>query len=222
MLDIPGAEASVEGIIRSMPIVEKEHMLRVGLLVGVMAEKIDKLGIYREDASDFEKAAAFHDIGKAWVPKDILLKQGKLTMDEMIIIFKHPVFARDLFAQIYEGKVSGIPEKLMGLSFYSAVYHHEWWNGKGYPYGLCSFDIPLIARVTSVCDAYDAITGKRVYKPACSHAAACRELEKNAGTQFDPTLVKVFMDNEEEIAVFMEQVRQKMTPDIVKSLAQPP
>ena len=84
--------------------------------------------------------------------------------------------------------------------FYQAV-RHEWWNGNGYPYGIKCERIPLIARITSVCDVYDAITGDRSYRRARSHEYACSEIEANAGTQFDPVLAKLFLDNEFQFLV---------------------
>lgn len=144
----------------------------------------------------FGIAAFYHDIGKAWVPKELLSKPDQLSTEEMSLIRKHTLFADELFKLIRNGSVSGMPAELTQLAHDSAVYHHEWWNGNGYPYGIRDKQIPLIARITSVCDVYDAITSDRAYRKARSHEYACGEIEANAGTQFDPALAKLFLDNE--------------------------
>jgi len=152
------------------------------------------------------EAAAYHDIGKAEVPKSIITKPGKLTEEETLIMHQHPVFAQKILERINDSPVSGIPEYLIRLTIDSAIYHHEWWNGKGYPFGIGFEDIPLIARVTSICDAYDAITSDRIYRKAHTRHYACNELEKNAGTQFDPALVRVFLDNEAKFSVLIKMI----------------
>lgn len=195
-------------IIESLPAEEAEHMCRVGRLVGIMAAKLCVRSFCPRDSTRegykyFGEAAFYHDIGKVWVPQKLLTKPGKLTAEEVIVMHKHPVFARELFDLINDGCISGIPKHLIKPAFDSAVYHHEWWNGKGYPYGIGSENIPLIARITSLCDAYDAITSKRAYRNARTHYYACREMEANAGTQFDPALVQVFLDNEAEFTVHL-------------------
>jgi len=184
-------------------------MRRVGILVGFMAKKFHEMGIcqkYSDEYKYYGEAAAYHDIGKAEVPKSIITKPGKLTEEETLIMRQHPVFARRMLHRINESSGSGIPKHLAQLTANSAVYHHEWWNGKGYPYGIGSEDIPLIARVTSICDAYDAITSDRIYRKAHTRHYACDELEKNAGTQFDPALTSVFLDNEAELTVFIKRI----------------
>ena len=200
-------DTDIRRIIELMPVDEAEHMRRVGALVGAMAEKmsgLDPKDPYGDAYKYFGEAAAYHDIGKAWVPQHLLTKPGKLTEEEAAIIYKHPVYARKIFDRIYDGTISGIPKHLRGLALESAVYHHEWWNGKGYPHGTEGEDIPLIARVTSICDVYDAITSDRTYSRARSHYHACRELEANAGIQFDPALVRIFLEYSKE---FLELVK---------------
>lgn len=205
------AGTDIRSIMESLPKEESEHMHRVGILVGIIASKLFELDICpkysnRSEFKYYGEAASYHDIGKAWVPKSILTKLGRLTREEIEVIYKHPVFARKLFDQINDGTVSGIPRHLTRLAFDSAVYHHEWWNGKGYPYGIKSENIPLLARITSVCDAYDAITSPRPYRNANTHFYACCELEANAGTQFDPKLIKVFLDNEREVSISRSKI----------------
>ncbi|WP_312648470.1 HD-GYP domain-containing protein [Aminipila sp.] len=200
------SKTDIEKIIQSLPKDTVEHMHRVGILVSMIALKLYDLNFYtknfnKDEYKYFGEAATYHDIGKAWIPKNILIKPGKLTKEEAINIYKHPEFARRLFHQINDGSISGMPKHLTKLAFNSAVFHHEWWNGKGYPYRISLDNIPLIARITSICDAYDAITNPRSYRKANTHLYACHELESNAGTQFDPSLVQIFLDSQQELSV---------------------
>ncbi len=146
----------------------------------------------------FGKAAFFHDLGKVLVPKQLLIKTGRLTKEEIYILQKHTLYAKGLIDMIKENEITGIPDYLIPLAFDAAVYHHEWWNGQGYTYGVSHEDIPMIVRVTSVCDAYDAMTSDRIYRKARTHDYACQELKTNAGTQFERALVNLFLDNEKE------------------------
>lgn len=201
----------VRTIIKLLPMEQIKHMFRVGKFVEIMSSKLCDCGFGSEEQDAdaykyFGKAAFYHDIGKAWVPQEILLKPGKLTEEEKCVAQKHTLFAEELYYEIYSGDVSGIAMHLIALSHDSAVYHHEWWNGMGYPYGVSQKHIPFIARVTAICDVYDAITSDRVYKKARTHEYACQDIERNAGIQFDPALVKVFLDCEAEFSRLFKQV----------------
>jgi len=191
--------------IRLLPLTVIEHMYHVGLLTSILAGKMREinsclLGHSEDELSYYGNAACFHDLGKAFVPMNLLIKSDRFTTEEMEIMKNHTLCAQALFDDMDRGLLNGIPEQYIGLARAAAVYHHEWWNGKGYPYGMSHEEIPLIARIVSVCDAYDDITSNRYYKAACTHSYACRELERFSGTQFDPALVKVFLDNESEFS----------------------
>lgn len=187
---------SVAEILESLPAEETQHMLRVERLVDHFSRKLQPCGLVKEhfdECNYFGSAAFYHDIGKAWIPHDILTKPDKLTEWETSVIHKHPVFARRLFDRIRLGLISGVPEHLIQLAMDSAMYHHEYWDGSGYPYGISYDAIPLIARITTICDAYDAMTSDRIYRKAHSHDHACQELARCAGIQFDPELVRAFL-----------------------------
>ena len=96
----------------------------------------------------------------------------------------------------------------------TAIYHHEWWNGNGYPFGIDGKKIPLIARITSTCDAYDAMTSQRTYRHAPSHDYACQELSENAKTQFDPFLVSIFLNHEAEFLKLSKDVLYADSKDL--------
>lgn len=141
------------------------------------------LGINGSLAEDLHWGALLHDIGKIGVPDEILGKPGPLTLQEWTIMRRHPL----LGAQILEP----IP-KLAGAARI-VRYHHEWWNGEGYPEGLRGEAIPLGARILAVVDAYSAMTDNRVYRPAMTQAAALAELRRYGGIQFDPYIVDAFL-----------------------------
>jgi HD-GYP domain-containing protein (c-di-GMP phosphodiesterase class II) len=194
---------NIHSLMGLLPAVERAHMHRVSIyvekLVGILRRPdIGPVEIEGEQYQYYGQAASFHDIGKVCVPVSLLSKPGKLTKTETFIMSKHPEFAQEIFELIREGAISGFPRHLIELSFLSALYHHEWWNGKGYPHAISKYHIPLVARITSVCDAYDSITSTRSYRAAHTHPYACRKLQQNAGTQFDPEISPVFLEHEEE------------------------
>jgi len=128
-------------------------------------------------------AALIHDIGKIGIPDKILLKPSKLSQKERKVIQKHPAIGETVIsrAEFFREFVPIV------------AFHHEWWNGKGYPLGLKGEQIPLGARIIAICDAWDAMTSSRPYRATLSKQEAIKELKKYAGIQFDPQLVKVFL-----------------------------
>lgn len=203
MANALNSKNSVAEILEFLPAEETQHMLRVGRLADRFTMKLQACGFVKERSDEhkyFGSAAFYHDIGKAWIPHGILTKPDRLTEQEMLVICGHPVFAQKLFDQIKLGLISGMPERLLQLAADSATYHHEWWNGTGYPYGISHNAIPLIARITSICDAYDAMTNNRTYRISHSQDHACQELKRYAGIQFDPELVRAFLAAEADSA----------------------
>jgi HD-GYP domain-containing protein (c-di-GMP phosphodiesterase class II) len=196
--------SDVRPIIQSLPADQIQHSFNVKRYVDVLTAILRRSSPYselirKEKYKSFGRAAFYHDIGKAWVSTEILIKPGKLTDEELFEIRKHPQYSEQLFKLILRGSISGLPTYLIRPAHDAAVYHHEWWNGKGYPYGLRQEHIPLIARITSICDVYDAITSDRPYRKACWHDYACSEIKEGAGTQFDPGLAEIFLDHEDEV-----------------------
>jgi len=133
--------------------------------------------------SELQLLAILHDIGKVAIRHDILNKPGKLSCEEWIEMKKHP--------QIGCRIAQSIPE-LANIGEY-ILYHHERWDGKGYPEGLCGNNIPLLSRIISVADAYDAMTNDRTYRKALSKEIAIAEIRKNSSKQFDPEIVDIFI-----------------------------
>ncbi len=190
-----------EELIGMLPQEQILHSLNVEMLVGKLVNWLPNQN--REESVSqyacFSKAAYYHDIGKVYVPIGILQKAGGLTAEEYRVIQKHTEAAQELFAFFGEEVLRGLPNEMLPLIRDAAVYHHEWWNGKGYPFGLSGYHIPYIARVCAVCDAYDAMVSKRPYRKANSHEDACQELNRASGTQFEPELIHIFLEHEKEI-----------------------
>jgi HD-GYP domain-containing protein (c-di-GMP phosphodiesterase class II) len=158
-----------------------EHAIRIMQ----MAEATGTiLGCSEEELHLLRLAALMHDVGKIGIPQEILQKPGPLTGEEWEIIRRHPGIGRQILLQA-GGQFA--------LLSHIVVAHHERWDGAGYPYGLAGEAIPLSARILAVVDSYDAMTSDRPYRPALSHESAVEELQRCAGTQFDPQVVKAFL-----------------------------
>jgi HD-GYP domain-containing protein (c-di-GMP phosphodiesterase class II) len=130
-----------------------------------------------------EVAALLHDIGKIGVPDAILKKAGPLTQEERAVINRHPEYSWSIL-RLFPG--------LEQASLY-VLHHHENMDGTGYPAGLSGPDIPLVSRIISVIDAYDAMVSNRCYRKGLPHAEACSRLVRSSGTQFDPDAVQAFI-----------------------------
>jgi len=154
-----------------------------------MAERLARaMGIPNELITHIRRGALLHDIGKMAIPDSILFKPGPLTREEREVMRRHPVYAYDLLASIdFLRPAMDIP--------YS---HHERWNGTGYPLGLLGEQIPLAARIFSVVDVWDALSSDRPYRKAWPHEDVTNYLIEQSGKQFDPDVVKVFIQILEE------------------------
>jgi putative two-component system response regulator len=155
-----------------------------------------------EDIEILYKTAPLHDIGKVGVPDNILLKPGRLTPEEFAEMKRHTVYGRD--AIIAAEKTMETPEAFLLTARDIACYHHEKWDGSGYPEGLAGEDIPLPARLMAIADVYDALITKRVYKDAMSHEEAVKIIEDGAGTHFDPEAVAAFSIVKDKFASIAE------------------
>lgn len=141
------------------------------------------LGLQETDIQQLQRGALLHDIGKLAIPDEILLKPSTLTPDEIKLMQRHPVYAKQM--------LSGIP--FLQPSLAVAYSHHERWDGQGYPEGLKGEEIPLLARLFAVIDTWDALNSDRVYRPAWPPEQIKEYLAENAGVRFDPHIVDTFL-----------------------------
>ena len=156
------------------------HSIRVAEYSQLLAAEIN---LSELEIKEVELSALFHDIGKIGIPDNVLLKPARLTRAEFEIMKSHPVRS----AKILE-RISGMRNLIPGIK-----YHHERFDGLGYPEGLKAQDIPLYARIILIADTYDAMTSTRPYRLALDKEVAFEELRRCAGTQFDPQLVDAFI-----------------------------
>jgi diguanylate cyclase (GGDEF)-like protein len=146
----------------------------VGQVIGLTNQQFDELELF----------STLHDIGKIGVDNQILNKPAKLTEEEWILMKKHSEIGY---------RIAMASPELMSIA-YDILTHHERWDGKGYPQGLAGENIPLLSRILAVADAYDAMTEDRPYRKRMSKEAAIAEIERNAGTQFDPNIAQIFIN----------------------------
>ena len=149
------------------------------------------------------KAAALHDIGKVGVPDHILLKPGPLAPHEFEEMKRHTVYGRDAIMAAKQRMRA--PRSFLYAALNISYYHHEKWDGTGYPEGLAGNAIPLPARLMAVADVYDALTSARPYKEALSHAKAMRIIANERDAHFDPALVDALKDVQGEFATIAAQ-----------------
>ena len=159
-----------------------KHCFRVGYLAGMLARQMNLDPAF---CVQIEHAARLHDIGKIAVNEMILLKPGRLDPAEMTAMRQHAQAGADM--------LEGTKDPTLQLAIVVAKYHHEWWNGTGYPVQLSHDTIPLPARITSLADVFDALTHERPYKTAWTSTRAIEEMVQFSGIQFDPHLVPHFV-----------------------------
>ena len=177
------------------------HIERTRTLCSMLAAKLAEHPEYDgllspEYAETIYNAAPLHDVGKVGVPDGILLKPGRLTDDEWEIMKTHSEIGAETLREVRRKYVSNA---FVNMGIEIARFHHEKWDGSGYPEGRSREAIPLSARIMAVADVYDALRTRRPYKEPFSHEESFTILQKDSGSHFDPLLVEVFGDLEDEI-----------------------
>ena len=169
------------------------HCLNVGLITRMIGRW---LHMEKTDVNTLTIAGVLHDIGKCKIPDDVLNKPDKLTDEEFAIMRTHAEKGGEIIKETFGHIGDGEYEK---MAYEVARYHHEKWNGKGYPQGLTGEDIPLCARIMSVADVFDAVSAKRCYRDAMPLEQCFEIIEKGSGQDFDPDIAEVFLDMRERI-----------------------
>jgi putative two-component system response regulator len=184
------------------------HLERVQHYCRILAETLATAGPYQEQITsefldDLTRSAPLHDIGKVAIPDAILLKPGKLTDAEFESMKQHARIGADTLRAVTQ-TVQNHPFLKMGVEITN--YHHEKFDGTGYPEGLAGQDIPLAARILALADTYDAMTTVRPYKPAFPHQEAVEQIHQSRGSHFDPAIVDAFDQSVEQF----DEIRSKL------------
>ena len=154
-----------------------------------------------------EFCAPVHDIGKIGLPDHILLKAGKLTTEERIVMQAHTIIGSDTLKEIHHQ--NGLSMAFLQTAIDITRHHHECYDGSGYPDRLQGNAIPLSARIVTICDVYDALRARRSYKPALSHTASLQMMQEVLEGHFDPALLQVFL----QCGAEFESIRTEI-PDV--------
>jgi putative nucleotidyltransferase with HDIG domain len=179
-------EATLEGWVRALDLRDNETEGHTRRVTEMSIRLARALGLSEEDVIHIRRGALLHDIGKIAIPDSILLKPGPLNDEELAVMRQHTRFAQEMLAPIgYLRPAIDIPR-----------CHHERWDGSGYPQGLRGEAIPLAARLFAVVDVWDALRSDRPYRPALPEDQVRAHIAREAGSHFDPSVVKVFLETE--------------------------
>lgn len=174
-----------------------EHLDRIRIYVTILAQELASTHTEfdAEYIHNLVLASSLHDIGKVGIPDSILLKPGRLTPEERGIMEIHTLIGGECLDAIHARLGEN---EFMDIARQIAYYHHERWDGTGYPHSLKGSAIPLVARIVAVADVYDALTSKRPYKKAMTHAESREIIVSGSGQHFDPQVVEAFLRHEDK------------------------
>lgn len=160
-----------------------QHIKRIGLYAAILAEKMD----WSQEEVDYIRVAGpMHDVGKIGIPDEILRKPGKLTPEEFEVIKQHPLIGSQILGN------SCIP--LLQMAHDIALYHHEKWDGSGYPHGLKKDEIPVSAQIVALVDVYDALSNDRVYRAALPEEKVISIMREGKNCHFNPLIFELFLE----------------------------
>ena len=186
---------SMADLVENRDIDTGEHIKRTSLYVELIAEKAREMGFYTDEIdNDFieylKKAMPLHDIGKIVIPDSILKAPRKLTKEEFEIMKTHASKGAEIIETLFANLEE---EDYISYASNIAKFHHEWWNGKGYPCNYKHENIPLVARIAAIADVFDALVSSRCYKSAYTVEDALKLMKAEKGTHFDPKLFDAFV-----------------------------
>jgi len=187
------------------------HVKNTAWYVNAISNRLREKGIYSEVLTEdycyrMSQFAPLHDVGKILVPDSVLLKPGKLDDAEFTLMKTHAAKGGEIVDRILTGIES---EENKRVARNIAAYHHEKWNGEGYPFGLAGEDIPVCARIMAIADVFDALISERCYKKAMTVDEAYQIIEESAGTHFDPEIVDVFVELRGDIEKYLSEGETK-------------
>ncbi len=188
---------TIEGLVSALEAKDKYtsgHSRRVTEYALLIARAMK---LPEDEIERIDRAGLLHDIGKIGIRLEALNKPGKITHEEHEMFKDHTLVGKQILEQIH------FLREIVPL----VLYHHEWWNGSGYPEGIKGDKIPLGARILAIADSYDAMTSDRPYRKAMDQDEAIAEIRKFAGTQFDPSLVEIFISELEKNRQMVEEIR---------------
>ncbi len=195
-----------------------DHIMRTKNYVRILAERLMVHPRFRDylDLESVEllfKSTPLHDIGKVGVPDRILLKPGKLTVEEFEEMKMHTVYGRDAILKAEEALGDNPETSFLRVAREITISHHEKWDGSGYPYGLKGQGIPISGRLMAIADVYDALVSKRVYKNSMSHEAAVQIITKGDGrtmpNHFDPAVLETFIELNIQFKIVAEKYQRE-------------
>jgi putative two-component system response regulator len=174
------------------------HIERTSVYIKILIDYMKEHGIYTDEIADWDiektiSSARMHDLGKISITDIIVNKPGKLTAEEYETMKTHAIEGERIIDEIMTRTGTGEEDFLSNAKLF-AGYHHERWDGKGYPRGLSGTDIPLHGRIMAIADVYDALVSERPYKKALPHEEAVRIIMENAGSHYDPLIAKAFYE----------------------------
>jgi HD-GYP domain-containing protein (c-di-GMP phosphodiesterase class II)/HAMP domain-containing protein len=188
-----------------------EHLTRMRLYAGIVAEQLARDGKRGESITprftrDIYRFAPMHDIGKVGIPDHVLLKRGRLSAEERVLMDRHPVIGAEVLRQC-EAQMERVGFDVFATAIEIAEGHHERYDGEGYPHGVRGENIPLAARIVAVADVFDALTSRRPYKPAWPVDRALDWMRQQAGSRFDPRVVAALVDSMPRILSVYERLK---------------
>lgn len=181
------------------------HVKRTSDIIHILLDEIQKQGKWdldRQMVQDIIRAAPTHDLGKVTIDSSILNKPGRFTDDEYAVMKTHSSKSGEMVRILLDGIEE---ERFVKVAYNVARYHHERWDGRGYPEGLVGTMIPLEARIMAVADVYDALVSKRVYKDAFSFEKSAAIMCEGMGTQFDPNMKSIFLGCRERLEQYYRE-----------------
>lgn len=190
-------DAMLESLMRLLAARDQYTMGHCERVADLAVQVARSMGLDEVATAEIWRGSLLHDIGKIAVNDSILYKPAALSQEERSLVNKHPLYAYAMLAPL--------PEVQSSLDI--ALYHHELWDGSGYPYGLRGAEIPITARVCCVVDVWDALSSHRTYRPAWSSRRVLRYLQERAGSAFDPDVVEAFLS--------LDEIMQTTTPSFL-------